>query len=762
MGVPWDVALLQNRLRGEGGYRHPKENGITLVQLRSLQDYLKRLCKTGLLRHSSEFAAEKGLTGKALGWTLLNMHHINLEVIKKLIPSKNSCSWIQIVSSEPQKPKVYVSHNWSQPFRDFMKAIELFQGCATSQVDVGIHDPFFICTFANDQWHVDLGETLVSSPFYLALSEAQQVLLMLDKVGSALERVWCVFELKTTLEKHMPLKISTPLGLVGDRDMSTLQVMETIKATDIRRATATNEVDQRQILNNIAGVQEESGLIKDSDGKKYLEGTEKASTSSVQKYKYEEGLMNQHRAKFVQVNEFIQGHADRSVAQSGAASSGCTVEDRAGRSLTLAQLRMMARKARSYFTAPERKDWCVKNNVKDWEDITLLHIMNPFVKEYVTSNQKTSYMECVADGPQMPEYMLTEAFQMKFVEFMASLEWHAEARQLPASTTYWLLPTAMLREEADEYIQRENQSPTFEGMPYYQGQLVILNADADILKRALPSLEMLGILNQRRAIDLACPSGALAVTRPFAEGWEFGRFDPGIATHLVNFDVAKISGNVVDGCEHAEMTKCRIAGLAYSKGLKAPAWCSEYDEFNARLHAIGLGPVLRSVVERMAAYDDQSLLLKVIERSSTALTSASLHGLHGETALHISAAGGQLKAMEILVTKKANPNQQDYDGETPLHYAAMAGKLEAVEFLLSKGAVASMNSYFMETPAQVAKENPAAFLSVNTDGIADLCSTGELDREAEAEAPGTGFSFIRGLFCCSQSTVTSGDVLSVP
>jgi hypothetical protein len=747
MPVPWDGQQLALRLKGEGDRREPRENGITLVQLRSLQDFLKRLCKMGLLRHTSSFSKQEGTHGKAIGWTIINMHNISDEVVKKLIPEDKSCSWSQIVSKQIQRPKVYVSHNWSEPFRDFMKALELYQ----ASTEVGIHDAFFICTFANNQWKVDLGRTLKTSPFYLALEVAQCVLLMLDKTGSALERVWCVFELKTVLEMEKPLRISTPLGVVGDRDMSTLQVMEVLKSVDIRKAQATNLVDHRQICNNIAGLPEEEGLTVNEHGKKFLVGEEKA-TGKVQNFKYEEELMSKHSERFVKVNTYIQSYADKGTKSTQASTTeGCVVADKACRALTLAQMRMMARKARNYFEAEERAEWRAQNNVEDWTQLTLIHIMNPFLKEYVALSKKDSYMECVADGPQKPEFMLTEAFQMKLADFMSALEWHAEARGLPASTTYWFLPTAMLREEADAFIQQQTLSPSAVGMPYYQGQLVILEESAQILTRALPCLEMLGIIQERRSIDLTCPSGALAVTRPFGEGWEFGRFDARIAKHLINFDITKISGNVVNGCDHAEMTKCRVAGIEYKNGMKAPEWCAKYEEFNKRLYEIALGPVLRTAVERMAALDDHSLLLRIIDRSKdVSLTSASLHGLHGETALHISAAAGLIQAIEILLQRKANPNQQDYDGETPLHYAATAGQLESVELLLSKGAVASVYSYFMETPAQVAHQNPAAFLGVQTDGVEELCGT------SQPQGAGKRGSFFENLFCCKAPPPSRG------
>merc|ERR1711920_727018 len=100
-----------------------------------------------------------------------------------------------------------------------------------------------------------------------------------------------------------------------------------------------------------------------------------------------------------------------------------------------------------------------------------------------------------------------------------------------------------------------------------------------------------------------------------------------------------------------------------------------------------------------------------------ALTSASLHGLLGETALHSAASCGHVPAMKLLIEEQANPNQQDNDGETPLHYAALSGHLEAAKFLLQYSAQAEIESYFMETATVVARDNVAFFLGVDTSSV---------------------------------------------
>jgi len=733
MPIPWDPELLKKRRTKDSPLlknRHPRENGITFVQLSEMKEFLKRMCKSGLLCHTSICSKQDGTHGERIKWTEINMHVINNEVIMKMIPKENSCSWIEIRSAKPQKPKVFVSHDWSEPFRDFLKAIELYKASA----GISVHCAFFICTFANDQWHVDLGETLSTSPFYLALSRAESVLLMLDKLGSALGRIWCVFELHTTLKKQKKLAISTPLGMMGDEGMQSLQVTEVLKSVDVRHAQATNPVDQRQIMNNIAGVNEEEGLGKYEDGRKFLTDSQRSFGGETLQYEY--NLLQQHADKFEELNCGIRQYANAGLHNTSG-RDGCVVKDPAGRALTLEQMRVMHRTAKTYFLAPQQQQWREDNKVDKWDDVTFIHLMNKYFKEYVTECGKSSYMECVAEGPQFPQYMATEAFQMSVHDFMAAVEWHAEARALPPCATYWLLPAAMLQQDADDYIQKNHLSPTFIAMQYYEGQVVVLDKDASILGRALPCLEIHGILERHKSMDLACSSGALAATRPFAEGWEFGSFDAKLANMILMSDVANIVGKTVDGCDHAEMTKCRVAGMPYENGKRAPEQAAGYDSFNLRLHSKAFGPVLRGVVVKKLASDGNKVQLQKLLDTDTCvpLTCTSLHGLLGETALHIAAGCGHQDVVKLLLERAANPNQQDNDGETPLHYAAMAGQLGCAEELLQSGADPSIESYYIETPAYVARQNPAVFLGVDTSKIADLCEDNMISRTLQRLPP---------------------------
>eukprot|EP00913_Durusdinium_trenchii_P002250 g2079.t1 len=63
--------------------------------------------------------------------------------------------------------------------------------------------------------------------------------------------------------------------------------------------------------------------------------------------------------------------------------------------------------------------------------------------------------------------------------------------------------------------------------------------------------------------------------------------------------------------------------------------------------------------------------------------------------------------------------------ERPLHYAALAGSAPAVQVLLRANADPTVRSAFLETPLDVARENAAAYLGVETAKILELLQSAE-------------------------------------
>ena len=104
--------------------------------------------------------------------------------------------------NESQTTDFFCSHGWSEPFREFMATIDEFVRSRKVTEDQG----FWICVYANgkalstpqcvltamcaDQWVVDLGETLVASPFFETLKGARETLVMVDRNADVLTRLW--------------------------------------------------------------------------------------------------------------------------------------------------------------------------------------------------------------------------------------------------------------------------------------------------------------------------------------------------------------------------------------------------------------------------------------------------------------------------------------------------------------------------------------------------------------------------------------------
>jgi len=80
----------------------------------------------------------------------------------------------------------------------------------------------------------------------------------------------------------------------------------------------------------------------------------------------------------------------------------------------------------------------------------------------------------------------------------------------------------------------------------------------------------------------------------------------------------------------------------------------------------------------------------------------SPHLKTGATALHVAAAKGYIKVMNLLLKGGAELNQQDYDGWTPLHAAAHWAQREACELLADNFVNMDIKNCVGQTPFDVA------------------------------------------------------------
>ncbi|KAK2581301.1 hypothetical protein KPH14_008080 [Odynerus spinipes] len=80
----------------------------------------------------------------------------------------------------------------------------------------------------------------------------------------------------------------------------------------------------------------------------------------------------------------------------------------------------------------------------------------------------------------------------------------------------------------------------------------------------------------------------------------------------------------------------------------------------------------------------------------------SMHPRTGATALHVAAAKGYIKVMNILLQARCDVNAQDFDGWTPLHAAAHWGQLEACKLLVDNCCDMDIKNYAGQTAFDVA------------------------------------------------------------
>ncbi|XP_014613110.1 PREDICTED: protein phosphatase 1 regulatory subunit 12A isoform X6 [Polistes canadensis] len=80
----------------------------------------------------------------------------------------------------------------------------------------------------------------------------------------------------------------------------------------------------------------------------------------------------------------------------------------------------------------------------------------------------------------------------------------------------------------------------------------------------------------------------------------------------------------------------------------------------------------------------------------------SMHPRTGATALHVAAAKGYIKVMNILLQARCDVNMQDFDGWTPLHGAAHWGQLEACKLLVDNFCDMDIKNYAGQTAFDVA------------------------------------------------------------
>jgi len=690
----------------------PMDRAMTLRQLRDLREFVKRLCKGRMLKYpTNEFNDRLERSGKTIPWTQVTQHDITSEVVKKIIPQKHSCSWVELVANgKPQTRKYFISHNWSETFRDFMEALEHH----ARNNGVALDDSYWICVYANDQWNVVLGKMLKDSPFYEALKDSATTVLMMDKSAEALTRLWVVFEMhETTITLSQKLEIWTPVGRVGSGLVSSGPIVHALDRVDTAKAMASNLCDQRQIMNYVAGVDEMSSMLVAADLTKKLDP---AAPSD-----YEKTLVEERAHTFKNLNSKIKAAAKAQIEDDNELHNNtrrCSIKDAAHRGMTLMQLREFAQTVRSKLASQrtfykyDKNEETSKEYDLEWDSCNMYHL-NWFFIEQPRKAAKCSFVEMVANGPQRPEFSVSFVSTMAFRIIMDAIEWHAEARQLPGQAVYYLAPFAYDEVEVTYKI----------GVPIElilsevaDGLLMVLDKEANIMSRATCAKEAHLALQNGKLFDLATDTGALATTRPFMSGsWEFGDFSPVTAARVLEFDVAKTTAR--DETSRRKLLNAIATGIENDDVTPVPHSCTAFVKMNMRVRGKVAGPVIRE-----AAFEGDLVRIKGILAACPQLNvdAPSLQGLLGESALHLAASAGHTQVIHYLLKSKAIVDFPDLQGGTPLHYAVLSGQTPAAELLIKAKADPEDENYDGDSSEEIAQMNSAYFTGVSTAGVSAL------------------------------------------
>jgi len=173
---------------------------IKLEQLRQVVGHMRRRLQGEAWLVSREVAG-KWCTHELTEPHKVHLYDLNSHVIKPATYDKQ-CSMVELIATEEQAPEYFVSHWWGEPVVEFLACLE------QHAKDRGLHPDYaayWVCAYANCQWRLaeelPADAPLDQTPFYRAMSlpTTKGTVSVLDKNGVCFTRIWCVYELFTSL-----------------------------------------------------------------------------------------------------------------------------------------------------------------------------------------------------------------------------------------------------------------------------------------------------------------------------------------------------------------------------------------------------------------------------------------------------------------------------------------------------------------------------------------------------------------------------------
>ncbi|CAE7254436.1 unnamed protein product [Symbiodinium natans] len=742
MPVPWSSK------RHRSYIAHIADRALTVKKLNDLRTFLKRLCKARILHRPG--------TQDHLTWHTINLYDVTDAVIKPVIYFREQehkvsrgqeaipfwksvlCSssvgpaspasvrtptgfkgfsWAELVNAAPLRPQIMVSHWWGGRFSDFMSAIDN----VVDDRSLSINATIWTCTFANNQFGENLGDSIMETPFVRAIEFAEVTILMVDRDAGSLRRSWCCLELHYTIKLERNFELYTSAGLVGSSAVSSGPLVDAVSAWDVRDSQASEMAYRRQILNFIAGEPEKHGLLTvdgTADGKLVLIDGRPQLDEGQDRFREEQALLTNHRKAFEDLNMDVRVSV---IGRIGLTKKpkGCLLPDLFQRGMSLGQLRTFARKAKAV----------LGRSLPDvpWENMPVWQLCQHFIVPE-TAKRNCSYAELVVDGPQLPDFFVDYHFNMYFADVMSSIEWFAEAMKLKDSIIFFFSLLAFNQEP--EVLSSDMRRCYFvEGqLSLDQAQLecqgVLLTTGDHVVECSTGQIQPWNMSRAWRCytiecasrlgqdIYVGCPTGVMACTRLFPNGHsKVGSMSRHVAQAMFDVDI----GNSV--CAREPDRRSILAfiqeGSGDGKGI---------ERLQRRIQRWA---AFHLVSELAASDQDLDKLSEVCSLRGFSVNAELAKGILGESTLHDAVAAGSYATVWRLL-EWFTPDPTDEMHETPLHYAALAGDSRMVQLLLEARADPYMESVFGETPLNVARDGAAAFLGYDSSAVAPLIEAAEL------------------------------------
>ena len=171
------------RTEAEAGcyIKEPEHRAITLRQLAGLRKHIIRRCNEERWRNFQRVSLSPGT---------VTMYDAARYIIRPATFPRQ-CSFVELVAIRAQRPKWCVSHWWGTRFYDLVSSLGAHarDRFGTKMLEVN----YWVCAFAINHWNLGERDPL-SSGFFRALKNVEGTVLILDRKGAVLSRVWCTYE----------------------------------------------------------------------------------------------------------------------------------------------------------------------------------------------------------------------------------------------------------------------------------------------------------------------------------------------------------------------------------------------------------------------------------------------------------------------------------------------------------------------------------------------------------------------------------------